>query len=186
MGFNFRKSFSLGNGVRVTVGKKSASVSVGRKGVRGTLSTTGKATGTVSIPGTGLSYSASKKISDIIPGKKDEEKEKKPSAGKTAAKTSSSKTASAKSTTAKTSSSKTASAKSTTAKTSSSKTASAKSTTAKTSSSKTASAKSTSVKTATAKTTAKKPAPAKAAPEPAAETPSNPFSTGKAKKVTED
>jgi hypothetical protein len=156
MGFNFRKSFSLGNGVRVTVGKKSASVSVGRKGVRGTLSTTGKATGTVSIPGTGLSYSASKKISDIIPGKKDEEKEKKPSAGKTAAKTSSSKTASAKSTTAKTSSSKTASAKST------------------------------SVKTATAKTTAKKPAPAKAAPEPAAETPSNPFSTGKAKKVTED
>ncbi|MCR5121531.1 MAG: DUF4236 domain-containing protein [Ruminococcus sp.] len=167
MGFNFRKSFSLGNGVRVTVGKKSASVSVGRKGVRGSISTTGKATGTVSIPGTGLSYSASKKISDLIPGKKDEDK--KTTAKKTS-KTSSSKTASAKTSAAKTSSAKTSSSK-----TVSSKTA-AKSTSTKTS-----------AKTAAAKTTAaKKPAPAKAAPEPAAETPSNPFSTGKAKKLTED
>ena len=145
MGFNFRKSFSLGNGVRVTVGKKSASVSVGRKGVRGSISTTGRATGTVSIPGTGLSYSTSKKVSDLIPGGKDKEEKK---------------------------------------------------TTAKKTSSKTAAAKKPAAKTTAAKTAAKKPvakAPAKAAaekPEPAAETaqtsPSNPFSTGKAKKMSED
>ena len=143
MGFNFRKSFSLGNGVRVTVGKKSASVSVGRKGVRGSISTTGRATGTVSIPGTGLSYSTSKKVSDLIPGGKDKEEKK------------------------------------TTAKKTSSKTAAAKKPAAKTTAAKTA------AKKPVAKAAAEKPA---AAPKtaPAAETPSNPFATGKAKKMSED
>ena len=147
MGFNFRKSFSLGNGVRVTVGKKSASVSVGRKGVRGSISTTGRATGTVSIPGTGLSYSTSKKVSDLIPGGKDKE-EKKTTANKT-----------------------------------SSKTAAAKKPAAKTTAAKTAAKKP--VAKAPAKAAAEKPA---AAPKtaPAAETPSNPFATGKAKKMSED
>lgn len=142
MGFNFRKSFSLGNGVRVTVGKKSASVSVGRKGVRGSISTTGRATGTVSIPGTGLSYSTSKKVSDLIPGGKDKEEKK------------------------------------TTAKKTSSKTAAAKKPAAKTTAKKP-------VAKAPAKAAAEKPA---AAPKtvPAAETPSNPFATGKAKKMSED
>lgn len=151
MGFNFRKSFSLGNGVRVTVGKKSASVSVGRKGVRGSISTTGKATGTVSIPGTGLSYSTSKKISDLIPGGKEEKK-----------------------TTAKKTSSKTAAAKKPAAKTTAAKKPAAKTTAAKT----------TAAKKPAAKAAAAKPAAEKAAP--AAETPSNPFSTGKAKKTSED
>ncbi len=166
MGFNFRKSFSLGNGVRVTVGKKSASVSVGRKGVRGSISTTGKATGTVSIPGTGLSYSTSKKISDLIPGKKDEGKKTTSTAKKTAA---------AKKPTAKASSAKTtaSAAKKPAAKTS----ATAKKTTA----AKTTAAKTT-AKTTAAKTTAAKPAAEKT--ETAA--PSNPFATGKAKKLTED
>ena len=147
MGFNFRKSFSLGNGVRVTVGKKSASVSVGRKGVRGSISTTGRATGTVSIPGTGLSYSTSKKVSDLIPGGKDKEEKK------------------------------------TTAKKTSSKTAAAKKPAAKTTAAKTAAKKP--VAKAPAKAAAEKPA---AAPKtaPAAETPSNPFATGKAKKMSED
>ena len=149
MGFNFRKSFSLGNGVRVTVGKKSASVSVGKKGVRGSISTTGRATGTVSIPGTGLSYSTSKKITDLIPGKKDEEK--KTTAKKTSAKTAAKKPAA--------------------------KTAAAKKPAAKSTVKKAVAAK----KTAAASTSAA----AKPKAEPAA-APSNPFSTGKAKKVSED
>ena len=177
MGFNFRKSFSLGNGVRVTVGKKSASVSVGRKGVRGSISTTGRATGTVSIPGTGLSYSASKKISDLIPGGKSEEK--KTTAKKTSAKTSSAKTTAAKSTAAKKTAAKTTAAKTTAVKSSAKKSTASKTTAAKTTASRTATA----VKKATAaKAAAAKPAPEKTAPE----TPSNPFATGKAKKMSED
>lgn len=58
MGFRFRKSFKVAPGVRVNVGKKSASVSIGGKGMRVTKSTTGRTTKTVGIPGTGLSYTS--------------------------------------------------------------------------------------------------------------------------------
>ncbi len=57
MGFNFRKSINLGNGMRLNLGKKSASVSMGKKGVRHSVSTTGRQTTTLSVPGTGVSYS---------------------------------------------------------------------------------------------------------------------------------
>ena len=56
MGFNFRKSINLGKGLRLNLGKKSASISVGKKGVRHSISTTGRQTTTLSIPGTGVSY----------------------------------------------------------------------------------------------------------------------------------
>ena len=56
MGLRFRKSFKLAPGVRVNVGKKSASVSVGGKGAHYTVSSTGRRTSSVGIPGTGLSY----------------------------------------------------------------------------------------------------------------------------------
>lgn len=56
MGTRFRKSVKVAPGVRMTVGKKSASVSIGTKGARRTISTTGRKTTTVGIPGTGLSY----------------------------------------------------------------------------------------------------------------------------------
>jgi len=59
MGFRFRKSFKVAPGVRVNLGKKSASVSIGGKGARFTASTSGRRTSTVGIPGTGLSYSSS-------------------------------------------------------------------------------------------------------------------------------
>lgn len=59
MGIRFRKSIKIAPGVRVNVGKKSASVSVGGKGFRHTSSTTGKKTTTVGVPGSGLSYSTS-------------------------------------------------------------------------------------------------------------------------------
>ena len=63
MGLRFRKSISLGGGTKLNIGTKSASVSFGSKGVRKTISTTGRETTTVSIPGTGLSYVDSKKSS---------------------------------------------------------------------------------------------------------------------------
>ena len=56
MGFRFRKSFKIAPGVRLNVGKKSASISVGGKGFRTSVSTTGRRTRTVSIPSTGISH----------------------------------------------------------------------------------------------------------------------------------
>lgn len=59
MGFRYRKSIKIAPGVRVNIGKKSASVSLGGKGFRTTYSTSGRKTTTVGLPGTGLSYSSS-------------------------------------------------------------------------------------------------------------------------------
>lgn len=56
MGLRFRKSVKIAPGVRVNMGKKSASISVGTKGARHTISTTGKRTTSVGIPGTGISH----------------------------------------------------------------------------------------------------------------------------------
>lgn len=56
MGIRFRKSFKVAPGVRLNVGKKSSSVSFGGKGFRSTISTTGRRTRSVGIPGTGISY----------------------------------------------------------------------------------------------------------------------------------
>lgn len=60
MGFRFRKSFKVAPGVRVNLGKKSASVSFGVKGARHTISSTGRRTSSIGIPGTGLYYTKSK------------------------------------------------------------------------------------------------------------------------------
>ena len=59
MGTRFRRSFKVAPGVRVNLNKKSASVSFGPKGLKHTVSTTGKSHTTVGIPGTGLSYTTS-------------------------------------------------------------------------------------------------------------------------------
>lgn len=56
MGIRFRKSFKVAPGVRLNVGKKSSSVSLGGKGFRTSVSTTGKRTNTIGIPGTGISH----------------------------------------------------------------------------------------------------------------------------------
>lgn len=60
MGFRFRKSFKVAPGVRLNLGKKSASVSFGGKGFRHSISSSGRRTTSVSVPGTGLSYVSSK------------------------------------------------------------------------------------------------------------------------------
>lgn len=56
MGIRIRKSIKVAPGVRLNVGKKSASVSVGGKGFHTSVSTTGRRTNSVGIPGTGISY----------------------------------------------------------------------------------------------------------------------------------
>lgn len=61
MGLRFRKSMKILPGVRVNLGAKSASVSFGPKGLKHTVSTTGRNTTTVGIPGSGLSFSSSAK-----------------------------------------------------------------------------------------------------------------------------
>ena len=62
MGMRFRKSKKIAPGVRVNLNAKSASISIGPKGFKKTFCTSGRTTTTVGIPGTGLSYSTSKKM----------------------------------------------------------------------------------------------------------------------------
>ena len=57
MGLRFRKSFKIAPGVRLNLNKKSTSVTFGGKGFHHTISSTGKKTTTVGVPGTGISYS---------------------------------------------------------------------------------------------------------------------------------
>ena len=52
MGLKFRKSVKIAPGVRLNFGKKSTSVSFGGKGARYTVSSTGRKTASVGIPGT--------------------------------------------------------------------------------------------------------------------------------------
>lgn len=59
MGLRMRKSFSIGKGVRLNVGKKGIGVSFGTKGLRYSINSSGRRTKTIGIPGTGISYSTS-------------------------------------------------------------------------------------------------------------------------------
>lgn len=60
MSFRFRKSFKIAPGVRLNVGKRSFSASVGPKGLTHTVGTAGRRT-TAGIPGSGLSYTTKHK-----------------------------------------------------------------------------------------------------------------------------
>ena len=55
MGFRFRKSISILPGLRINLGRRSASVSVGVRGLRYTAGTRGERV-TASLPGTELSW----------------------------------------------------------------------------------------------------------------------------------
>lgn len=59
MGLRFRKSIKIAPGVRMNLSKKGVGMSVGGKGARYSISATGRRTASVSIPGTGISYSRS-------------------------------------------------------------------------------------------------------------------------------
>lgn len=56
MGLRFRKSIKLGNSTKLNIGKKSVGMSVGGKGARYTVNSSGRRTKSFGIPGTGLSY----------------------------------------------------------------------------------------------------------------------------------
>lgn len=56
MGFRFRRTIKIGGGIRLNVSKSGVSTSIGRKGFTKNFSKKGTRT-TVSIPGSGLSYS---------------------------------------------------------------------------------------------------------------------------------
>lgn len=80
MGLNFRKSISLGHGLKINLSKSGPSISFGKKGLRQTISATGRATTTVGIPGTGVYYSKSKNVKNVVGdllGKGKKEKEEK-------------------------------------------------------------------------------------------------------------
>ncbi len=59
MGLRFGKSYKVAPGVKVNLNKKSTSVTFGDKGVHRTVSSNGKKTTSVGIPGTGMYYTSS-------------------------------------------------------------------------------------------------------------------------------
>ncbi len=59
MGLNFRKSIKICKGVSLNLSKSGVGVSVGTKGARASINTSGRSSVRVGIPGTGLSYTAS-------------------------------------------------------------------------------------------------------------------------------
>ncbi|TCL57553.1 uncharacterized protein DUF4236 [Kineothrix alysoides] len=59
MGFRFRKSIKIAPGLKLNINSKSVSVTGGIKGAHHTVSSTGKRTTSVGLPGTGLSYTTS-------------------------------------------------------------------------------------------------------------------------------
>lgn len=60
MGLRFRKSVKIAPGVRVNFSKKGVGMSVGTKGARYSVHSSGRRTTTVGLPGTGLYYTSSK------------------------------------------------------------------------------------------------------------------------------
>ena len=56
MGIRFRRSVKILPGVRLNLNKNSTSVTFGGKGAKYTVSSTGRKTASIGIPGTGVSY----------------------------------------------------------------------------------------------------------------------------------
>lgn len=78
MALRFRKTIRIAPGIRINIGKKSASASFGAKGFHHTISTTGKKTTSVGIPGTGISY---RKTDDIVQESEEKQQKASPSKG---------------------------------------------------------------------------------------------------------
>ena len=97
MGLNFRKSISLGKGLKLNLSKSGPSVSFGKSGFRQSVNLKGQARTTVGIPGTGVYYTKTSNVKNIVGGLtgKDDSKGKKSGKKDTAAKGSSAKAAKA-------------------------------------------------------------------------------------------
>ncbi|MBR1797594.1 MAG: DUF4236 domain-containing protein [Clostridiales bacterium] len=79
MGLCFRKSITVAPGVKLNLSKSGVSCSFGKKGIRETISSTGRSTTSIGIPGTGVYYKKTtslKKLGNIFKGKGEETKEK--------------------------------------------------------------------------------------------------------------
>jgi len=77
MGIQFRKSIQILPGVKLNISKSGLSVSAGVSGLHASINTKGQVRGTASIPGTGLRYTKTTKVSNLIPGAKEVKSEKK-------------------------------------------------------------------------------------------------------------
>ncbi|MEA5134618.1 MAG: DUF4236 domain-containing protein [Candidatus Fimivivens sp.] len=64
MGFRFNRRIKLCKGLSLNLGKKSAGLRIGMKGLGVSFNTKGTVTKSVGIPGTGLSYRSTSKIGD--------------------------------------------------------------------------------------------------------------------------
>ena len=97
MGLNFRKSISLGKGLKLNLSKSGPSISFGKSGFRQSVNLKGQARTTVGIPGTGVYYTKTSNVKNIVGGLtgKDDSKGKKSTKKDTAAKGSSTKAAKA-------------------------------------------------------------------------------------------
>lgn len=90
MGLNFRKSISLGKGLKLNLSKSGPSVSFGKSGFRQSVNLKGQARTTVGIPGTGIYYTKNTNVKNVVgalTGKKDDAKGKKAAGKGTAADT---------------------------------------------------------------------------------------------------
>ena len=71
MGLRFRKTISLFKGVNLNISKSGLGISAGVPGLRGSINTSGRVTGTVGIPGTGVYYKKSYDLKKLGKGKDD-------------------------------------------------------------------------------------------------------------------
>jgi len=88
MGLNFRKSISLGKGLKLNLSKSGPSVSFGKSGLRQSVNLKGQTRTTVGIPGTGVYYTKTsnvKNIAGMLTGNKNKDKNAKDSGKKDAA-----------------------------------------------------------------------------------------------------
>ena len=97
MGLNFRKSISLGKGLKLNLSKSGPSVSFGKSGFRQSVNLKGQARTTVGIPGTGIYYTKTNNVKNLVGGLtgKDDSKGKKSTKKDTATKGTSTKSAKA-------------------------------------------------------------------------------------------
>lgn len=99
MGLNFRKSISLGKGLKLNLSKSGPSVSFGKSGFRQSVNLKGQARTTVGIPGTGIYYTKTNNVKNLVgglTGNKETASKGKKGSGKASETKASSKGASAK------------------------------------------------------------------------------------------
>lgn len=84
MGLNFRKSISLGKGLKLNLSKSGPSVSFGKSGFRQSVNLKGQARTTVGIPGTGVYYTKTTNVKNVVSGLTGKVAEKKAAAEKKA------------------------------------------------------------------------------------------------------